>query len=85
MKQVDGTIKTLNIDRTDQERILGVFYDEQMTFLPYLDKIFTSSINNINKIRTQSSLMTTKSKFRNLPFSDFLPFLKFRRSNQYFV
>ena len=51
MKQVDGTIKTLNIDRTNQERILGVFYDEQMTFLPHLDKIFTSSINNINKIR----------------------------------
>ena len=51
MKHPDCSVKTLNIERTTQERIPGVHYDEQMTFYPHLDKIFTSAMNNINKIR----------------------------------
>ena len=44
-------LKTLSIERTKQERILGVIYDEQMTFRPHLDSLIMSSISNINKIR----------------------------------
>ena len=47
IKKVDGTSQTLSIDRTKEERILGVYYDKQMTFKTHIN----SSLNNINKIR----------------------------------
>ena len=51
IKKVDGTSQTLSIDRTKEERILGVYYDEQMTFKAHLDYLVNSSLSNINKIR----------------------------------
>ena len=62
IKNVDGTSKTLSIERTTEERILGVYYDEQMTFRPHVDYLVKSSLANINKIRdfifTESGLPT---------------------------
>ena len=42
---------TINIERTLEERLLGVIFDEQLNFTPHIDHLVNRSFAAINKIR----------------------------------
>ena len=47
----DSSSSNISLDRSDQERILGVIVDEKLSFVPHMDYLVSRSFSAINKIR----------------------------------
>ena len=47
----DFSSSNVSLDRSDQERILGVIVDEKLSFVPHMDYLVNRSFSAMNKIR----------------------------------
>ena len=61
---LSGNSSTIHIKRTLEERILGVIFDEQLTFTPHIDHLVNRSFTAINKVQDFSIFYATSRTSR---------------------